>query len=152
MKSKNVMVVAIIIIALILVVIIGVNMKGKNNGTSQIGTSSQGEEYFEIKPDGTKVNTSNELSKTKKIDGLEISNIQLVENSNLSKITADVKNPTKKTLGDYEVSIIMLDKAGKEIATVGGYIDKVEAGETAKLKASATVDIANAYDFKVVKK
>jgi len=158
MKGKEIMIVSGIIIVLLLVIIIGATAN-KNNDTpvspqvGEIGQNAQnGGEFSEVTLDGTKVNTSDALSKTKKVDGLEISNIKLVEKNNVSQILADVKNPTSGTKGDFAVSIIVLDKSGKEIANIGGYIDKVNAGETVQLNASATVDFANAYDFKVEKK
>lgn len=151
MNAKKLMIVMFIIIALLLAIIVGVNIKKKNESDPEAVEKTQVEEYVEVKTDGTKVNTSKELSKVKKVDGLEISNIQLIENGNLSRITADVKNTTKNTLGDCDISIIMLDKSGEEMATIGGYIDKVEAGATVKLDAAVTVDVANAYDFKIIK-
>ena len=157
MKVKQIMIVLFIIIALLLVIIIGMSIKNKKEGQNLqspiVGMVEENkiEEFVEVKSDGTKVNTSNQLSKTKKIDGLEISNIKLTENGNVSQIIADVKNPTSSTLGDFAINITILDKAGNEIAVIGGYIDKVEAGKTVQLNASATVDFANAYDFKVSK-
>ena len=157
MKVKEVMLILATIIVVLVIIIVGVSIKksGKQETakTPEIGVVEENkvEEFVEVKADGTKVNTSNQLSKIKKIDGLEISNIKLTENGNVSQIIADVKNPTSSTLGDFAINITILDKAGNEIAVIGGYIDKVEAGKTVQLNASATVDFANAYDFKVSK-
>ena len=165
MKGKEIMVVSIIIIILLIIIIVGVN-KGKekeeinNIGTENIenineneGTEEKEElgEFETETVDGTKVNISEELNKTKEIEGLEISNIKLTEKENLSVLTADVKNPTNERLGDYDVNITLIDKEGNEIVTIAGYIDKVEAGETVELNTSVTVDVANAYDFKISK-
>lgn len=157
MKGKEIMIVSGIIIVLLLVIIIGatINKNNDNPVNPQVGeigqnVSSDGE-FTEVMLDGTKVNTSDALSKTKEVDGLEISNIRLVEKDNVSQLLADVKNPTSSTKGDFPVNIIVLDKSGNEIVNIGGYIDKVNAGETVQLNASATVDFANAYDFKVEK-
>ena len=159
MKAKELMIVLGIVIILLVVIIVGKSINKDEqqqvqNPTIGVTQNDQAnkEEYVEIQADGTKVNTSNQLAKTKTVEGLEISNIQLTENGNLSKLTADVKNPTSQTKGDFAVKITILDKNGKEMATIGGYIDKVNPGETVKLSASATVDFANAYDFKVTKK
>ena len=158
MKAKELMIVLFIIIVLLIVIIVAVNVnknKGneENTQTPAIGVVEENkvEEFVEVQEDGSKVNTSEELKKTKTIDGLEISNIRLVENNNVSQIVADIKNPTNKTLGDFPVDIIVKDKEGKEITTIGAYIDKVNPGETVELNASATSDFANAYDFEIVK-
>ena len=157
MKAKELMVVLTIIIILLIVIIVGASGKKESKvdleQKPEVGEieENKAEEFVEVKIDGTKVNTSNELSKTKTIEGLEISNIRLTENGNVSQLIADVKNPTNKTLGDFAVNIIIIDKTGKELAKIGGYIDKVEAGETVQLNSSVTVDVANAYDFKISK-
>ena len=158
MKAKELMIVLLIIIVLLIVIIVAVNAnknKGneENTQTPAIGVVEENkvEEFVEVQEDGSKVNTSEELKKTKTIEGLEISNIRLVENNNVSQVVADIKNPTNETLGDFPVDIIVKDKAGKEITTIGAYIDKVNPGETVELNASATSDFANAYDFEIVK-
>ena len=158
MKAKELMIVLLIIIVLLIVIIVAVNAnknKGneENTQTPAIGVVEENkvEEFVEVQEDGSKVNTSEELKKTKTIDGLEISNIRLVENNNVSQVVADVTNPTNGTLGDFPVEIIVKDKEGNEITRIGGYIDRVNAGETAQLNASATSDFANAYNFEIVK-
>ena len=158
MKAKELMIVLGIIIVLLIVIIVAVNVnKGKEDEetpqTPAVGVTEENEveEFVEVQEDGSKVNTSEELKKTKTIDGLEISNIRLVENNNVSQVVADVTNPTNGTLGDFPVEIIVLDKEGNEITRIGGYIDRVNAGETVELNASATSDFANAYDFEIVK-
>ena len=158
MKAKELMIVLLIIIVLLIVIIVAVNVnknKGneENTQTPAIGVVEENkvEEFVEVQEDGSKVNTSEELKKTKTIEGLEISNIRLVENNNVSQVVAEVKNPTNEILGDFPVDIIVKDKEGKEITTIGAYIDKVNPGETVELNASATSDFANAYDFEIVK-
>ena len=159
MKLKEILIVGGIALILLAVIIVAGNKNKEEEEAGEGGQTPIGqvqenkvEEFVEVKSDGTKVNTSNQLAKTKTVEGLEISNIQLTENGNLSKITADIKNPTGQTRGDFAVKITILDKSGKEVVTIGGYIDKVTPGGTARLSASATVDFANAYDFKIVKK
>ena len=158
MKAKELMIALFIIIVLLIVIIVAVNVnknKGneENTQTPEIGVVEENkvEEFVEVQEDGSKVNTSEELKKTKTIDGVEISNIRLVENDNVSQVVADIKNPTNKILGDFPIDIIVKDKTGKEITRIGAYIDKVNPGETAQLNASATSDFANAYDFEIVK-
>lgn len=162
MKGKDLMIVLGVAIVLLLVIIIGVKVKNNNNNEidqNTVGQQTQNnvvnnvvEEFVQVQEDGSKVNTSQELTKTKKVDGLEISNIRVVENNNVTQVTAQINNPTSGTLGDFPVDIKVLDKNGKEIATIGGFIDRVAPGATAELNASATVDFANAYDFEIIKK
>ena len=158
MKAKELLIILLIILFFLIVITIAVNSRDDREveekpQTPEIGVTEENEveEFVEDQEDGSKVNTSEELKKTKTIDGLEISNIRLVENNNVSQVVADVTNPTNETLGDFPVEIIVKDKEGNEITRIGGYIDRVNAGETAQLNASATSDFANAYDFEIVK-
>ena len=158
MKAKELLIILLIILFFLIVITIAVNSRDDREGeeipqTLEIGVTEENkvEEFVEVQENGSKVNTSEELKKTKTIDGLEISNIRLVENNNVSQILADITNLTNETLGDFPVDIIVRDKEGNEITTIGGYIDKVNPGETAQLNASATSDFANAYDFEIVK-
>ena len=54
------------------------------------------------------------------------------KSNNVSQLTADIKNPTNKTLGDFPISIKVLDKEGKEIA---------------KASRSALIPLWNAFYF-----
>ena len=165
MKGKKIMIVLGLIIVVLVAVIIGKSM----NKTPQVDPNSVGmqqevnnnvdpnelkfrDKFVQVQEDGSKLNISEELQKTKIVEGLEISNIKVVENNNVTQVTANIKNPTDKTLGDFPVDIKIFDKNGKEIATIGGFIDKVKPGESTELNASATVGFANAYDFQIIKK
>ena len=48
------------------------------------------------------------------------------------------------------VDVILLDKNGKEIVTLGGIISPLQPGEKKQFNTSMTLDYANAYDFKIV--
>ena len=50
------------------------------------------------------------------------------------------------------INIILIDKTGKEIATIPGIVAPVKAGGIQQLNAGITEDYANAYDFKVEKR
>lgn len=146
----------VIIVAIILLVIIfsKVGKKEENkpqNNTNQTGTSQTSEEFSKVQEDGTRLNTSSKLAETKKIDNLEITNIKLTENGDVSQIIADVKNTSRETKGGYEVKLIFLDKDGKTIKEVPAYLEKAEGGQTVQLNASSSSKLSNAYDFKIEK-
>ena len=158
MKAKKILIILIIILFLLIVIMTIVNLKGKREEAmlqtqkNEVAKENELEEFVEVQENGSKVNTSEELKKTKTIDGLEISNIRLIENNNVSQVVADVTNPTNRILGGFLVDIIVKNKDGKEITTIGAYIDKVKSGETVQLNASATSDFVNANDIEIVKK
>ena len=107
------------------------------------------EEYTSELSDGSKVNTSKEMQKTKELDGLQITNIQLKEKGGITTLLADIENKTNETIKEKSIEIEVLDKSGKVITTVRGFTDEVEAGGKAQLNMSVTADISNAYDFRI---
>ena len=108
------------------------------------------EEFVQVLDDRSKLNISTKLNETKKVNGLEIGNIQLSMTGGETTLLADVKNNSGKDLGVTLIDITLFDKNGGEITTINGIVGDVKAGETVKLEASTTLDFANAYDFKVV--
>ena len=95
------------------------------------------------------INKSEELQKTKKVNGLEISNIQLRETGGITTLLADVKNTTGAETEDKTVKVEILDKQGNVITRLLGPIDSIPSGGTVKLNVAVTADVANAYDFRI---
>ena len=140
----------LMVLAVIMVIIIMVNTfrkKGPEN-VGQVQGEEQ-EEYVQELPDGSKLNKSEELQKTKKVNGLEISNIQLKETGGITTLLADVKNTTGVETEDKTVKVEILDKQGNVITRLLGPIDSIPSGGTVKLNVAVTADVANAYDFRI---
>ena len=141
----------LMVLAVIMVIIIMVNTfrkKGQEN-VGQVQGEVQEEEYVQELSDGSKLNKSEELQKTKKVNGLEISNIQLRETGGITTLLADVKNTTGAETEDKTVKVEILDKQGNVITKLLGPIDSMPAGGIVKLNVAVTADVANAYDFRI---
>lgn len=152
MKKKEAIVIFTIVAIMVIILVAVIARREKiNNENNQITENTVKEEFVEVKEDGTRVNTSNKLSETKKYDGLEISNITLTEKNNESYIRATVKNTTTQVKGDESITLTIIDKAGTTLTEVQGYLDTIQPGNTATLSIKASADFANAYDFKVSK-
>lgn len=159
MKREEKLMVGVLILITILVIIVGIVMsinKGKKeNKDNNVVAREENrvvEEFVDLREDGTKVNKSSKLHEKKAYDGLEIGNLQLTMKDNVSVILGEIKNVSNIAKGEYPISLVMLDKEGNEIITIGAYIQKLEPGQTAELNTSATFDFANAYDFKITKR
>lgn len=151
-KNTRILIVAVALILIIaIVLVIGNKQKRNEKDLAKRVEESIVEDNVRSLEDGTKLNTSKELEKTKKIDGLEITNIQLKENGGITTLIADVKNPTKQDKEKVKIKVETLDETGKTIVTLRGKIEPIKAGETTKLNMAVTVDVANAYDFKITK-
>ncbi len=149
-KNEKRLVLILIVIAIIIIAVL-VKVKNKDNkpGGNGDGNNGANEEFVQILEDGTKLNVSDKLSETKTFSNYEVSNIQLTEQDGQSLILADVKNIGNEKAGIVLVDIILLDKDGNEIVKIGGIIGETEPGQTVQLNAAATVDFANAYDFRI---
>lgn len=143
---------------LLITIIVGVIIIGglilwtnsrKAKPTSGNETNTNTEEFVEVLEDGSKLNKSEEFSKTKKLDGLEIRDIQFREIGGITTLLATVENKSGKAVEKRWIKVDVLDKSGNTITTVRGIINAMNAGETTQLNMGVTADVANAYDFKV---
>ena len=107
------------------------------------------EEFVQVLEDGTKLNISEKLKETKSIDGVEITDIQLVKQNGHTKLLANATNTTQVEKDTIGVNIIVMNKEKKEIGRIPGAISPLKAGETKQLNINTQDDYANAYDFKV---
>lgn len=134
-------------VSIVVIIIIGVVFWLSISKQNQITEGSYITEYA----DGTKINTSEKMRDTKKIDGLEIKVQQFTEQEGMITLLGTITNTTQETKGDYLVNIILQKADGKELQTIQGYINPVEAGETIQLNISKTSTAINAYSYKIEK-
>ena len=152
-KKNSKMIKAIMILLIIILVIVGIIFLVKNNNNEN--TSNENNQntsvpsYVEEIETGLKINKSTKLNEAKEVSGYQITNIQLTTESGMTTLLADVTNNTANKTGVQMVDITLLDEEGKELTTVTGIIDELEAGEKTQLNIAMTSDYVNAYDFKV---
>lgn len=150
-KRWIILLVAVIAIAIVLIVVLTGN-KGKEknvNEGQQEEVQVNEEKYTTELNDGTKINTSEEFNSVKKYNDLEISNMQFTEKDGKSVMLADVKNIGSTTHEVEIVKVTILGENGETITEIKPIIGRVEPGETIKLNASISADVANAKDFKI---
>ena len=162
-KNKGINVITIIVILILIIITVVVTRKiiAKNNKNEQVNNvtnqienqvENETEKNVKVLEDGTKLNISSKLKENKKLDNLEIKDIQLTYKDGVTNLLATVENIKKEKISMTNVSIQLVDESGKEIYTFNGIIEETKAGETANINCSITADFANAYDFKIVKK
>ncbi len=150
--SEKKMIIILIIVAVLIIGGITLLTRNRRNEEPAGGneTNEPVEEFVQVLDDGTKLNTSEELHKTKMLDGLEISDLQLTERGNETVLLGTVRNTTS-TVQTAVFNITLIDKTGSEITTLPAYIEGLEPGASTELNVSTTLDYANAYDFRVSK-
>ena len=110
------------------------------------------EKYVQTLDDGNKVNTSEKLKENKKIDSLELKDIQLMYKNGVTTLLANVENSSNKTVEQKVVEVTLLNDNNEKIYTLQGIIEEIEAGGTKQLNCSITADFVNAYDFTIKEK
>ena len=153
--SKNekrwiILLVAVVVIAIVFFVIITrENKKEEENTQNTTNEVANEEKYTEQLEDGTKLNTSEEFNSSKTFGNLEIGNVQYTSKNGMSVLLADVKNNGTTVHEKEIVKITILGDNGEVIIEIKPVIGKIEPGQTIKLNASITADVANAKDFKI---
>ena len=157
MKKKEKRMILILLIVLVIAIVafiisrnVNKGNKGTENNTTEENTAV--EEFVEVLEDGTKLNTSEQLSKTKQVGAYKFENMQLTEQGSQTVLLADVTNTGSSTTDLQLVDVTLLDKEGKEIITVGGIISPLQPGAKTQFNTSMTLDYANTYDFKITLK
>lgn len=143
-KKLIIFFVILIIIAMIIVFCVSKFFNGEEEKNEQINESDT---YYTILEDGTKVNTSEKLKQKRGYDGLEISNIELTTNENITRLLGIITNKTSEIKGDYIVNFVLIDRNGKELCQMPTYIKQIKPEERIVLNTSITFDYANAYDL-----
>lgn len=150
-----------IIIIIAIIIIVGIFIKNlaqkainKENRTETNQTTVQQNQEKNIKllEDGTKLNTSTQLKEDKKLDNIELKDIQLTYKDGVTNLLCNVQNTSKTKIDMQKVEIVLLDEKENVIYKIPGVIESLQAGETKKFNTSVTADFSNAYNFKIVKK
>lgn len=99
--------------------------------------------------DGIKKNTSENILRDRKIEGIEITNINLEGQGGISDFTATVKNNTSKNFEGGVAKITFTNKDGSTYAELEVFIPEIKIGGENTINAGITADIINAYDFSI---
>lgn len=154
-KNEKKMILILVIVSIVIIGIIYLATRPSKNESESITTKESTtnenvEEFVQVLGDGKKLNNSTKLNETKKVNGLEFSKIYLTEKDNSTDLIATVKNNTGKDITKMTfVKVTLLDKEGKNIATLDGAIAPIKAGEEKQFQLNSTLDYANAYDLKI---
>lgn len=145
MKNKKIILLVSIIIIFIIVITVVIVSRNVNKENIIV------EEFDTIYEDGTKINTSEKLLETKKLDELELTEIKLSCRNGISTLIAKVTNNGNTKTQEQEVSVEVLDKEENVIVELKGLLLPINPGESTTLNLNISSDIAGAYDFRISK-
>ena len=157
--NKKGIIIAILVILLVIGVVTGViiyknNSKVNNNQSGQQENQDETASLIDMNntenakiESGVKENTSENISKDRKLGNLSITDIKLSAQDGVTSFTATVKNDSNTDFAGGIVKISFTNKDGSNYAELEAYIPEIVAGGTNAINAGTTADIANAYDF-----
>lgn len=159
MNKKGIITIIISILVILLIIVTGViiyknNSKVNNNQSGQQENQDETASLIDMNntenakiESGVKENTSENISKDRKLGNLSITDIKLSAQDGVTSFTATVKNDSNKDFAGGIVKISFTNKDGSNYAELEAYIPEIVAGGTNAINAGTTADIANAYDF-----
>ena len=148
----------IILICIVIVLIVKINKKKDelndnskedNEGISLYDTSIS--KCVKETEDGIKLNTSSLINSDKMLDNLTITNIQLIYNSGITSLTANVTNNSNVETPITTITAILKDEKEQEICNVKGVIRALKIGETGRLNISMSGNFITAYNIEFSK-
>ena len=151
MKSKKRLVIIIICVILLLVVALLLvkffTKEETKNITNKIDMGNL--ENIEIK-NNEKVNISKKMKEKVEKENLIFEINSLIANENETKIDIKVTNKGDEIFVGKELTINFLDKSGRSYGKVEGYISDIESNASINVKITTTLDVSNAYSFRIV--
>lgn len=146
--NEKKMILILLIITLIVFVIFMATRKKEGNDEINQSETIKDSEYVTINEDGSKQNTSSKLQESKQLGDYSITDINVTSNNNNLTVRANITNNTGKVASEFAFKIIVLNKAGEQVGTLGAYVGNMKNGETKIINASTTMDINEVYDLK----
>ena len=152
-EKRMILILLAVLAILIIALVINKNAKKENKeNKAETANNTVTEEFVQVLEDGTKLNTSEQLNKTKQVGAYKFENMQLTEQGSQTVLLADVTNTSSSATNMQLLDVTLLDKNGKEIVTIGGIISPLQPGAKTQFNTSMTLDYANTYDFKITLK
>ena len=156
-KSNSKGIILLIAIIIIAIIVVGTIIYQNNKNTQQEQQQETEQDSLSLIDmnntenakieNGVKENTSENISKDRKLGNLSITDIKLSAQDGVTSFTATVKNDSNRDFAGGIVKISFTNKDGSNYAELEAYIPEIVAGGTNAINAGTTADIANAYDF-----
>ncbi len=138
-----------LLIIIVILAIIGIGTYCYINKVKPTFTIST--EIFEVAKQNSKTekNESDEFVKEKEFNGMKVNNISLERNGGISSFSANIENDTNKKFEGREIKITFLHEDLTQITILKTRLDNIEVGQTANIKISTSLNLMDAYTFKI---
>ncbi len=133
MQNKKILAIIIAVILVIIALVVGVIVNLNNN-----------KEENNKKEEKIVNNTNEEVIQDSAYNDLEINNIRLEVQGDLSVFYADVVNNTNEIKNIEDFGILLLDKDGNEVVTLLAYLgEPLNPGESREIISSVDLPLTN---------
>lgn len=121
--------------------------RGKANDKVQEVDNDQ---YVRYDEEGVRINTSSKIiNNTQKLDDIEFNILSLEEVANMTTITLNAKNISSFESIEKSFGISLYDKNGSNMLEQNLTVPSLLPNESINIKIQATLDFANAYEYKI---
>lgn len=141
-KTRKIVALSLIVIGIVVVVIIFLIAPMINKGKTEGTTNSN----VQTNTDGSKVNTSANITGTKKVGDIIIEKTSLVYANSVTTLTTNVTN-TGSAKSNLRISVKFVNSAGETLGETLGYVGKIATNETKSVLSEITTDVADATDI-----
>lgn len=108
------------------------------------------DQYVKYDEEGVRINTSPKIiNNTQKLDDIEFNISSLEEVANMTTITLNAKNVSEFESVERRVVISLYDKKGNNTLKQNLTVPSLLPNESINIKIQATLDFANAYEYKI---
>ena len=152
MNSNQKRWIVLVAVIVVLMIVLAIVFTRRGEEPSQVGETQREENeeiYVTELEDGTKLNTSEDFNNEKRYGNLVISNMQYTEQNGMTVMLADVTNEGSTAHEPEIVTITIYGENNEVITELHPAIGRIEPGETIKVNASSTADVANARDYEI---
>ena len=160
MNKKKIIVIVFVIVVLIAVIggiaAVILNRK-KTNDTSPSNTVQESqiknvENFVGELSDGTKINTNAKFNSPSTLGDLSVDNIRLKIKNGITTYRATITNNGDSQTELKEVTLVLLNEDGEEIATAVGIINVIAPGNSEEFTVSITSDYIHSSGYKIIEK
>ena len=99
--------------------------------------------------EGKKVNNSEGMKEVQHVANLSCEILNLTADEKKSNLTMVVKNETNEDFAGSKATIVFFEKEGRVFGELNTYIGKIAVGESITLELTTTLDVTNAYSYRV---
>lgn len=142
-KQKKVLLIQVALLCVIILLIIATTILHKDNINDQKSTDSA--KNYVQNENGSVVNTSENISENKTVDGIILSQSKLVYEDGMSKLESKVTN-NGVAKEDLKFTVKFIADDGSVIAQSVGFVGEIKPNETKYIASAITANVVNAKD------